>query len=128
MSFLGSIIAIVFGIFWTIMAFGMTARSPFGGIGLFFPLFGVIFVIYGIAQAIYHYKNATGQDRYSIFDITDSSEEGDPSDKWIKREIYNEMKKDRTNKGQAEVNYCPYCGIKLENEYMYCPKCGKKIK
>ncbi len=111
MSFMGSIIAVIFGIFWTIMAFGITAGAPFG-IGIFFPLFGIVFIIMGIVQAIYHYKNATGKDRYSMYDITDSTEERDPADKWIKR----------------ETDYCPYCGVQLEKEFVYCPKCGKTVK
>ena len=38
MNFIGSVIAIVFGIFWTIMAARMGAPA-------FFPIFGVIFII-----------------------------------------------------------------------------------
>lgn len=111
MSFMGSIVAVIFGIFWTIIAASITAGAPFG-IGAIFPLFGILFIIVGIVQAVYHYKNATRKDRYSMFDITDSTEEGDPADKWIRR----------------ETDYCPYCGVQLESEFIYCPKCGKRIK
>lgn len=37
-------------------------------------------------EYLYHYKNATSENRFSEYDKTDSSEEGDPSDKFIKRE------------------------------------------
>ena len=114
MSFIGSVVAIIFGIFWTIIAFSMTSGSPFGIVGSIFPLFGIVFIIVGIIQAVYHYKNATGENRFSEFDITDSSEEGDPLDKFIKRE--------------ADGNYCPYCGTTINNDYSFCPKCGKAIK
>lgn len=114
MSFIGSVVAIIFGIFWTIMAFSMTAGSPFGIVGSIFPLFGIIFVIVGIIQAVYHYKNATSENRFSEYDITDSSEEGDPSDKFIKRE--------------SDGNYCPYCGATIKSDYSFCPKCGKSIR
>ena len=110
MSFIGSVVAIIFGIFWTIMAFSMTAGSP---VGIIFPLFGIIFIIVGIIQAVYHYKNATSENRFSEFDITDSSEEGDPLDEFIKRE--------------ADGNYCPYCGTTIKTDYDFCPKCGKNI-
>lgn len=127
MSFIGSIVAIVFGVFWTIMAANITAHSPFGIVGAIFPLFGILFILVGVVQAVYHYRNATGKDRYSIFDITDSSEEGDPLNKWVKNEI-----KDVTEKEQeitsAKFNYCPFCGAKVDSEYLYCPKCGKTIK
>ena len=52
MSGIGSVIAIVFGIFWTMMAYSMTRNSPFGGVATVFPLFGVLFIIVGIVQAI----------------------------------------------------------------------------
>ena len=109
MSFIGSIVAIIFGIFWTITAFNMTAGSP---VGIAFPLFGIIFIIIGIIQAVYHFKNATGENRFSEYDITDSSEEDDPADKWIK----------------GENNYCPYCGAAINDDYSFCPKCGKSIR
>lgn len=56
MKFIGSVFAIVFGIFWTIMAARMGAPA-------FFPIFGVIFIIMGIVQAAYNYKNATDKNR-----------------------------------------------------------------
>ena len=58
-----SVILVIFGIGWTIMA--VRAGAP-----VFFPIFGVLFVILGIVQAVYHFKNATGKNRYSAFDIT----------------------------------------------------------
>lgn len=69
MSFIGSIVAVIFGVFWIILTASLASHSPFGIIGIIFPLFGVLFVILAIVQAIYHYKNATGKDRYSIIDI-----------------------------------------------------------
>lgn len=152
MSFIGSIIAVVFGLFWTIMAASMTANSPFPMVGTFFPLFGVIFILFGIINAVYNYKNATGKDRFSMFDITDSPEEGDPADKWIKRPE-NEHKSDRDynkygnnnckqdygNPAYSNIDhddsagrssgykYCPYCGGQLEGSFKYCPHCGRKI-
>lgn len=127
MSFVGSVIAVIFGVFWTIAAASITANSPFGIIGAIFPLFGVLFIIMGIVQAVYNYKNATGKDRYSLLDITDSKEEGDPSDNWIKDNINNEITEQEENP-DIDFNYCPYCGTKLMDEYVYCPKCGKEIK
>ena len=71
MGAMGSVVAIIFGIFWTIMAASM-------GAPLFFPIFGVIFILLGVVQAVYHFKNATGKERFSEFDIVDSQEEPDP--------------------------------------------------
>jgi len=127
MSFIGSIIAMIFGVFWTIMAISVTTNSPFGIVGIIFPFFGVMFIIIGGVQAVYNFKNATGKNRYSIFDITDSEEERDPSDKWIKNEVINEGEKEGPRDSKSEVYYCPYCGVQIKSEYMYCPKCGKAI-
>ena len=128
MSFMGSIFAVIFGIFWTIMAFSITGGFSFGLLGMIFPLFGVIFVIMGIVQAIYHYKNATGENRYSEFDITDSSEEGDPSDRWIKKQYSHEVEKFNRSEVHVGVKYCPYCGTSLAEDFSFCPKCGKGVK
>ena len=59
----GSVFGIVFGIFWTVLASSMT--QGFGLVGVIFPLFGVLFIIMGVVNAIYHFKNATGENRYS---------------------------------------------------------------
>lgn len=67
----GAVIGIVFGIIWTIAALSMGA--PF-----FFPLFGLVFISMGVYNAVYNYRNATSENRYSEFDITDENEEPDP--------------------------------------------------
>ena len=51
MGALGSVIAVVFGIFWTVSAASM-------GAPISFSIFGVLFVIVGIVQAVYNFKNA----------------------------------------------------------------------
>lgn len=60
---------VLFGLFWTGGAVMITRGM--GGIGLFFPLFGVVFVLVGIARVIYHMKNAKGKDRFLLIDIVD---------------------------------------------------------
>jgi len=116
MSFIGSIFAILFGIFWTIMAYGMTVSTGvLGPMGLMFPMFGILFILLGIVQAFYHFKNATGRNRFSTFDITEPGEESDPSSQWI-------------HQSKEETHYCPYCGEALKAEYTFCPSCGKALK
>ena len=114
MNFAGSVIAVIFGIIWT--AITITMDAPF-----FFPIFGVVFIITGVVQAIYNYKNATGKNRYSEYDITDENEESDPIDRYI-----NGSDAVR-NENSGSVGYCPYCGREIEKEYDFCPRCGKKI-
>ncbi|MBX7258080.1 MAG: SHOCT domain-containing protein [Candidatus Hydrogenedentes bacterium] len=91
MSAVGGVIFIGFGVLWTIlagaMAFGASSvlNKGFGGqIGIFglipmiFPLFGVLFIVAGIASVVYSLRNATSPNRYSAVEITTGSEEPDP--------------------------------------------------
>ncbi len=136
MSFVGSVFAVLFGIIWTIGAVHITrgadSFSSFSGMGGFggmdgpsgiasviLPLFGLLFIGVGIVNAVYHYRNARGKDRYSIVDIVDKHEEGDPADGWIKE-------------APAPANhptgkFCTECGHKLEKDYTFCPGCGKEL-
>lgn len=115
MGAIGSVAAVVFGIFWTIMASGMGAPA-------IFPLFGLVFIGLGIAQAVYHYKNATGKNRFSAFDITESGEEPDP----LQQRFHSESVPDRDTASQA-AGYCPYCGEPTQAGFAFCAKCGKKL-
>lgn len=113
MSFLGSVVAIVFCIGWTILVVKM-------GAPVLFALFGICCIGLAIVQAVYHYKNATGKNRYSVFDITEDGEEPDP------------LQPRRTPEApsappSAPGGYCPYCGAALEADYAFCRRCGKKL-
>ncbi|MFA6962469.1 MAG: SHOCT domain-containing protein [Opitutaceae bacterium] len=72
--------AVIFGIFWTIMAFSITRNSPFPMVGTIFPLFGVVFVLVGVGRVVYDLRNATGRDRNSIVDVLPQEQEPDPLD------------------------------------------------
>jgi len=113
MGGIGSVVAILFGIFWTVSASSMGAPG-------FFPLFGVLFIILGIAQAVYHFKNAAGDNRFSAFDITDDGEEPDPLDAHFRQ---NDESKTKVETGE----FCPYCGCKVKEDYQFCRQCGKNI-
>ncbi len=118
-SFMGGIVGIfviIFGVFWTVMAFSMVGSS--GGGLIIFPLFGIMFIVIGIANTVYNFKNATGKNRFSTFDIVDSSEESDPFDRFIDNE------KPQQKEGSR---FCPYCGTAVEGEFSFCPKCGKDL-
>lgn len=115
MSGIGSVVCVIFGIFWTIQASSMGAPTMF-------PIFGVLFVIIGIVQAIYHFKNATGTNRFSTFDITEKGEETDPWEQSFKPATPS----DDTETTDASA-FCPYCGSPIESDYSFCNKCGKKL-
>lgn len=117
MGAVGSIFSAIFGIIWTIAAASM-------GVPVFFWLFGVVFVILGIVQAIYNFKNATGENRYSEFDIVDSAEEPDP----LAQKLGLERENPESEAGEAgDFRYCPYCGARLGSGFTFCGKCGKRL-
>ena len=115
-SMMGGIIGIavaLFGVFWTVMAIA-------GGAWFMAP-FGLIFTGIAVVRTIYDFKNATGKNRYSEYDITDGDEETDPLN-----ERFGE-KRDYSPAPQTENRYCPYCGQRVEAEYEFCNVCGKKL-
>ena len=119
----GSAAVGIFGIFWTISAASM-------GAPLFMMFFGIVFVGLAIMQGIYHFKNATGQNRMSVFDITDHREEPDPLNQFVNQRNRSNPAISETDPARKEgqFEYCPYCGNKvIEETYRFCPKCGKEI-
>ncbi|MEG0895652.1 MAG: zinc-ribbon domain-containing protein [Oscillospiraceae bacterium] len=118
MNAIGSICAAIFGVFWIIVTSSI-------GAPVILPLFGIIFIIMAIAQAVYHYKNATGKNRFSTFDITEDGEEIDP----LQQRFSNcsNSKVQETPYSADDVKFCPYCGASVKKEFEFCAKCGKKL-
>lgn len=106
MNALGSLFGVVFGIFWTAIA--VISGAPF-----FFPIFGVFFVIMGLVQFFYSLHNATSENRFSEYDITENGEEKDPWDKNFRKDA---------QRGENSGGFCPYCGQETEAGYEFCPK------
>jgi hypothetical protein len=119
MGAFGSAAVTLFGVVWTFLV--VSAGAP-----VFFSMFGIIFVVMGIAMTVYNLKNATSKNRYSAFDITDGNEEPDPLN-----EMFSETQSGRVaemaGKEAGDADFCPYCGAEVEGDYEYCPKCGKKL-
>ena len=79
----------------------------------------------GIVQAIYNFKNATGENRYSAFDIVDSDEEPDPLDRHFRPERNVEAARRRT--ARAGLPLALYCSARLGSGFEFCGKCGKRL-
>ena len=121
----GSLFITMFGVLWTILAFGLVSSAPFP-INVIFPLFGVCFVLFGIAQTVFHFKNATQENRYSSFDVVDGEDEPDPLN------VRFGKKADRPAAAQPktrriEGSFCPYCRADLQPDFEFCPKCGADV-
>lgn len=134
MSGVMGIFMALFGVFWTIIAASM------GG-GFMVP-FGLIFIAIAVVQVIYNFKNATGKNRYSAFDITDGNEEPDPLNQRYGQSYdsydqngygapYDNYNQSYDAYGRPEEDtesaFCPYCGNPVDGDYEFCNKCGKKL-
>lgn len=120
MGAIAGVIVAIFGLFWTATAASMGAPS-------IFPIFGILFIALAVAGVVYNYKNATGENRMSIYDITDAEEEPDPFNKYFGHDGAD-ADYSRDLRDEKDYKFCPYCGEALKKGYIYCPKCGKQIR
>ena len=119
-SFMGGIASVfmgVFGLLWTVFVL-------YAG-GGFFALFGLVFVAIAIVNAVYSFRNATGKNRFSTFDITDDGEEEDPLNARFGNMAEKAEDKERT--ASSGSRFCPYCGAPVEGDFEFCNKCGRKL-
>lgn len=112
----------LFGVLWTVAAFSIDA----GLSGVIFSLFGIIFVGFAVVNAIYNFKNATGKNRYSEFDITDGDEEPDPLNERFGSRSASKPTESKDDK-KTKNKFCPYCGAEVGGDYTFCNSCGKKL-
>lgn len=115
MGVIGAVIAVFFGFVWIGIAKSIGAPPLFVG-------FGVICVGAAIINGIFDLRNAVGKNRYSEYDIVDSSEESDPLN-----ERFGQAAEPSVSAPHEEFGFCPYCGTKREKDHLYCGKCGKRI-
>ena len=116
MGGIGAVGAAVFGIFWTFMAVRIGAPG-------FFALFGVFFIVMAGVSACYNFYNATSENRYSEFDITEDGEEPDP----LQERLDGRGEKENNQTAEAAGGYCPYCGAPVGKDYLFCRRCGRRI-
>lgn len=109
------IFMVCFGIFWTVMAAQASG---------FMAIFGIIWTCIAIATTIYNFKNATGKNRYSQYDITDENEEPDPFNERFGGNSFERWTAEDETPGSR---FCPYCGAKAKEDFEFCNKCGKRL-
>lgn len=115
-SFMGGIGAAVVGV----IGIGWTAMASSIGAPGFFTWFGVAFVVLALVDALYNFKNATGKNRFSAFDVTDANEEPDPLNAY-----FSGCGEEAGAKDAAA--FCPFCGAQAEAGFRFCKKCGKEL-
>ena len=121
LSMIGSIAAGVFGLFWMVAALQM-------GAPVIFALFGLIFIAVAVSQAVFHYRNATQKDRYSLIDIVDAEEESDPLAERFATEVSAaDTAETYRPQQQGATAFCPYCGSPVAEDYIFCKSCGQRL-
>ena len=111
-AFMG-VVLVIFGICWLGIAVS---------IGAFMMIpFGLLFIAVAVVNTVYNYKNATGKNRYSAFDIVDEGEEEDS----LNARFGEKREAEETNAGGKK--FCPYCGEKVDEEHKFCGNCGSKL-
>ena len=126
-SVAGGIFAMVFGVIWTVGAASI-------GAPWFFSLFGLLFIASAGYNTYIAYKNTTGDNRFSEFDVVEMDSEPDPwdekfrqnKDRYSINESCGHIEKD-TEAHSCAVRFCPYCGIEAESDYEFCKSCGRKL-
>ncbi len=83
-------------------------------------LFGIAFVGIGIYNIFRHFRNATGKNRTTLYDITEEGEEPDPFETRFGGE-------DTPSEAVGDSRFCPYCGSAVSDGFVYCNQCGKKL-
>lgn len=111
----------IMGIFMVVFGIGWTVVAMQGG--LLFALFGIVWTCMAIVITIYNFSNATRQDRYSTYDIVDSSEEPDP----MNQRFVTKSTAAPSQESATCSRFCPYCGSPVVGEFTFCPHCGKKL-
>ena len=99
-----SVFFLLFGIFWTTMAFSMGAPIA---------IFGFLFIIVGIVLVVNSIRNIFRKNTPVQNQGYDGYRPVDPV-----------IERDRTSPGRG---YCPYCGARIEGDYEYCRTCGKDL-
>ena len=115
-SMMGGIVGIFmigFGILWTVIA----AQAS-----TVFAIVGVLWTGIAVVNTVYNFKNATGKNRYSAYDITEVGEEPDPLNKH-----FGNQHAAAQETGDVDNKFCPYCGTPVADDFEFCNKCGKKL-
>lgn len=115
----GGVVAAVFGVIWTFGAMSIGAPP-------FFALFGVVFVVVALGQAVFSGYNAFARNRVSMYDITSDGEEPDPLDP-RRRSPGAAPAGPPPLPGEHGPAFCSHCGTRLDAGDNFCSSCGMAV-
>lgn len=116
---IGSLFAVVFGIVWMVSAAKSGAPTPF-------VLMGLVFVVIAGSNVIISLMNATGENRFSLYDITEEGEEPDPLEEMLNKNEKTAAQKEEEER-PTETAFCPYCGAKSGERLRFLPFLREKV-
>ena len=102
------------GVLWTFLAVSLG--------GGFMAIFGIIFILIALVSSAGGFYNATAENRTSIVDIVDGTEEPDPLEPTSQADRHDEP-----DANGDVVRFCPYCGRRAQDDHRFCAGCGKPL-
>lgn len=117
---IGSLFAVVFGIVWMVSAAKSGAPTPF-------VLMGLVFVVIAGSNVIISLMNATGENRFSLYDITEEGEEPDPLEEMLNKKEKQQRKK-RKKRDQQKRLFVLIVGQKRRKTTLSAVPAGKSYE
>ena len=110
----------IFGIVWTISAIQMD--NPF------LATLGILFIVASVAEVVISLRDIIRTET----EIARLEAEKDgvpviPEEADILLSDTPLMPEDTASTLVETTNFCPYCGSRVEGDYLYCRVCGKKL-
>lgn len=120
----GRIIVAGFGVLWTIMAFGITANSPWPVAKIVFPGFGILFIIGALTVHGSESKKSDAEEKSTMESPVEqfNPREMDFPGQTSRNEPPVQMPAPQPR--QKMIVFCPYCGTAQDEDYKICESCG----
>ena len=109
----------LFGIVWTISAIQMD--NPF------LAILGVLFIVASVAEVVISLRDIIRTEAEIARVQAEEEENVIPEEPEILVSEVPLMPEDLDSTFVESTNFCPYCGARVEGDYVFCRVCGKKL-